>query len=148
MQRWSKRTKTCGLNVNGRVFSFRSKTHGLRLHPIEAQLSYNGAVIHSITEIDGALIDEAGLNAVNIPSCWTLFGQELTFRDGLTVQIPSIPLFWAKFDCDECSGQLSFLGNDYIDGFYKDAPCEDLNQMLPRFFQLLWVTSLFGWAAG
>ena len=141
-------TKTCGLNVKGRVYSFRSETPALHIHPVEAELSYNGEAIHSITERDGVLTDENGRYAVNTPSRWTLFGQQLNFHDGLSVKIPSLTMFRAKFECDECHGYISLAKDDYIAGFYTEESDGSGAKPLSRFFQLLWVTTLYGWAAG
>ena len=148
VQRWSKRSKTCNLNVKGTVFSFRSETHGFRIHPVIANLSRNGEILHSINEIDGALVNSNGDTAVNTPSRWTLFGQQLNFTDGLSVQIPTLPLFRAQFECDECHGQIHLGKEDYVAGFYNEIEYDNLETMLPRFFQLLWVTTLYGWIAG
>ena len=147
-QRYAHTTKTCGLNVNGRVYSYRSETRGFRINPFEAKLTYNGELIHSIIESDGTLINENGFPIVNIPSRWTLFGQQLRFSDGLVVYAPTLPLYRAKFDCNECHGEVSLLSKDYITGFYKEPICENEAPMLSRLFQLLWVTSLYGWGGG
>ena len=141
-------TKTCGLNLKGRVYSFRSETPPLQIHPVDAELSYNGEIIHSITERDGVLIDENGRHTVNIPTRWALFGQKLYFHDGLSVRIPSVSTFRARFECNECHGHISLTKDDYVVGFYADTLYDNETALLPRFFQLLWVTALFGWAAG
>ena len=139
-------TKTCGLNLKGHVYSFRSETPRRHIHPVEAELSYNGQVVHSINERDGVLIDESGHYTVNMPSRWALLGQQLDFSDGLSVKIPFATAFRVRFECDECYGHISLTKNDYLVGFYNDSLIDSEVELLPRFFQLLWVTTLYGWA--
>ena len=148
VQRWSKRTKTCKLNLKGIIYSFRSDTHGCRIHPVTASLSRNGEILHSINEIDGALVNSNGDVVVNIPSRWTLFGQKLKFSDGLSVQIPTLPAFRARFECNECRGEIRLGKEDFLVGAYTEIEYDNVDIMLPRFFQLLWVTTLYGWIAG
>ena len=148
VQRGLRRTKTCDLNVKGCVYSFRSEAHGLRIHPVSAHLSRNGEVLHSIAEKDGSLVNANGATVVNIPSRWGLVRQQLNFTDGLSVQIPSLPLFRARFECNECYGHIHLGKNDYVTGFHNDIAYDDQDAMLPRFFQFLWVTALYGWVSG
>ena len=145
--RWSKTTKTCDLNVKGVIYSFRSETHGFRIHPVSACLSRNGKILHSINEIDGVLVNSNGDAAVNIPRPWTLFGQQLDFSDGLSVKIPTVSLFRARFECNECCGEIHLGKDDYVAGCYNEIGYDNSETMLPRFFQLLWVTTLYGWIA-
>ena len=148
-QRWFTDTKkSCRLNFNGKCYAFHSQSLGLRIHPSTSALSYNGNTIHAINEIEGKLVDLDGTEVMELPNRWKLFGQEICFADGLVVRTPTLSVLRGTFDCDECSGDVSFNTCDYIRGTYKDSKYVTSDAMLLRCFQLLWVTTLYGWAAG